>query len=89
MRILNTIVLGLSLASLAACVPSDIERACKQEAIQTGFGKCSIDKGRQNSSGVWVVKMDCSRGVASCMNDTTGNVRVYQWTSTSEFLYKD
>lgn len=72
---------------LAGCVPSEIEAQCKREAIQSGFGKCSIGKGRQNNAGVWLLKMDCSRGVASCLNNTTGSVSVEEWTDTSDYLY--
>ena len=74
---------------LTGCVPSEIEAACKRKAVQSGYGKCSISKGRQNRYGVWVVKMDCSRGVASCLNNTNGRVSVSEWTSMNEFLYND
>ena len=73
--------------ALAACVPANIQEACKREAVQTGFGKCSVEKGRQNSSGVWIVQMDCSRGLASCLNNTAGRVTVSNWTKTDDFLY--
>lgn len=79
----------LSLVVLSACVPSDVSQACKQRAIQKGYGKCSVEKGRQNSYGVWIVKLDCSRGVASCTNNSTGRVNVGPWTSMSEYSYNE
>ena len=78
----------LSLIALSACVPSDIQQACKQKAIQKGYGTCSVEKGRQNSFGVWVIKLDCSHGEASCTNNTAGRVGVSPWTSMSENSYR-
>ena len=77
----------MCLIALAGCVPSDIAEPCKRKAIQKGYGKCSIVKGRQNSYGVWSVKMSCSRGDANCQNNTTGRVSVGEWTSMSEHMY--
>ena len=57
----------IAFVALSACVPEDIAKICKQEAVARGFGRCSIEKGRQNDAGVWVVKLDCSRGVANCL----------------------
>ncbi len=79
----------LSLMALSACVPSDIQQACKQKAVQKGYGTCSVENGRQNSFGVWVVKMDCSRGALSCSNNTAGRVSVSPWTSMSETSYRE
>ena len=73
--------------ALTACVPSDIEAQCKRKAIQSGYGKCGVDKGRQNDFGVWIVKLECSRGTASCMNNTAGRVSVSQWSSMNEHLF--
>ena len=80
---------GFLLVSLAlvGCVPSEISSACKQRAVTSGFGKCSISKGRQNDYGAWVVKMDCYRGATMCQNDTAGSVAVYEWASMSDYLY--
>ena len=77
----------MCLIALAGCVPSDISEACKRKAIQRGYGKCSVEKGRQNSFGVWTLKMSCSRGEVSCLNNTAGSVDIFKWTSSSEFLY--
>lgn len=88
LKVFQKIGLVLALIALAACVPSDVQQACKREAIERGYGKCSVEKGRQNDWGVWIVKMDCSRGVASCQNNTTGNIRVSPWTSMSEHLFE-
>lgn len=88
-QLLRRFGLVMSLIALSACVPSDIAQACKQKAIQKGYGKCSVEKGRQNSFGVWVVKLDCSRGEASCLNNTAGRVSVSPWTSMSETSFRE
>jgi len=78
-----------AMSVLAACVPSGIESQCKRKAIQSGYGKCSVNKGKQNAYGVWVVKLDCSRAVASCLNNTAGRVSVSTWTSMDDHLYQN
>lgn len=75
--------------ALTACVPSDIQAQCKRKAIQSGYGKCSVDKGRQNTYGIWIVKLDCSRGSASCQNNTAGRVGVSGWTSMDDHLFSN
>jgi len=88
------ITLGVVLLSLIGCdafssVPHGIAAECQRKAIERGYGRCGLEKGRQNSYGVWILKMDCSRGVVSCQNNTAGNVRISDWTSTSEFLFNN
>lgn len=82
-------VVASIMALLAGCVPSSISEPCKKRAISKGYGKCSVEKGRQNDAGVWLVKLDCSRGEVSCINNTAGSVSVDPWTPTSEFLFKN
>lgn len=67
--------------------PSSVKQACLSKAVQVGAGRCSVSKGRQNSSGVWLVKLDCSRGVAMCMDGSNGRININPWDGTSEFIY--
>ena len=92
-RLIHFVVSAILLVFLSGCeqsdfIPSDLGAQCKRKAIKSGYGKCSISKGRQNSYGVWIMKLNCSRGVASCMNNTSDGGSISEWTSTSEFLYK-
>ena len=82
----KSVVLVLALI-LSACVPDDVASPCKQAAIEYGSGRCSVDKGRQNHAGVWVVKVSCSRETVVCMNNTVDRPHIGLWGDLAESLY--
>lgn len=84
---LAVIIFPLVLTGCKPNVPERITSQCRAEATRVGFGRCTVERGRENSFGVWVVQMDCTRGVAACTVNS-GGPWVSEWTGMSEIGYR-
>ena len=68
-------------------VPEHYVGLCKSKAASHGFGRCEVEKGKENAYGAYHLKLICVAGVASCV----GRVKmvVNEWSGMSEYLYNE
>jgi hypothetical protein len=81
------IVISLVLAGCKPNVPDEITSQCRAEAVRVGYGRCDVQMGRQNSFGVWTVKMECTLGGTSQCLVNSGGPSVFPWGRNSDTLY--